>query len=193
MYYSEKEILGLASRKCYAAAADQIESRERGLWQQEQQNKKIHIRNYYDMKHHHQHQQNNRNDSGVRGSTIITADAYAAAAAHRTNNNNPPVRLLQWDDEIENCWREIYDENIIYNKIRRIVKEYQNIIGKGKPPSQGKKPITMTHQQRGTTIFQNQDGSRVPSTKKPRLNTDGGTAIVTDTNSGNVLIYSAIM
>jgi hypothetical protein len=81
------------------------------------------------MKHHHQHQQNNRNDSGVRGSTIITADAYAAAAAHRTNNNNPPVRLLQWDDEIENCWREIYDENIIYNKIRRIVKEYQNIVG----------------------------------------------------------------
>jgi len=122
-----------------------------------------------DMKH--QHQQSNRK----------------AAAAHRTNHNNPPVRLLQWDDEIGNCWREIDDENIIYNKIRRIVKEYQNIVGKGKSPSQRKNPITIIHQHGGTFIFQNQDGSRVPSTKKPRLNNKGGTAIVTATTTGVII------
>jgi hypothetical protein len=74
--------------------------------------------------------------------------------------NNPPIRLLDWDDQNGNCWREISDEDAIYNKIRHIVKEMQNIVSEersGQP-----KTKRMIEQFGGTSIFQHRDSGKFP-------------------------------
>lgn len=74
--------------------------------------------------------------------------------------NNPPIRLLDWDDQNGNCWREINNEDAIYNKIRHIVKEMQNIVSEersGQP-----KTKRMIEQDGGTSIFQHQDIGTFP-------------------------------
>jgi hypothetical protein len=110
-------------------------------------------------------------DNAIANKNNLNTNNNERHAAHRTNSNNPPIRFLEWDDAIGNCWREINDKKTIYNKIRRIVNEYQSIARGGK--STQRKTPTMINQRGGTSIFQYQDGSLGPSTKKPRLNKDG--------------------
>jgi len=92
--------------------------------------------------------------------------------------NSPPIRLLIWDDtNVGNCWREIVDDDAVYQKIRHIVKDLQNIVQEEN--STRCKIQTMINQSGGTSIFQSQDGgtnlpfgfaSSSRSTKKQRLN-----------------------
>ena len=71
---------------------------------------------------------------------------------------NPPIRLLEWDDVNANCWKEIHNDDAIYNKIRHVVKEFQSMV-KQETKTAKRKTQTMLNQGGGTSIFQFQDSS----------------------------------
>eukprot|EP00531_Pseudo-nitzschia_arenysensis_P003794 CAMPEP_0116149924 /NCGR_PEP_ID=MMETSP0329-20121206/19245_1 /TAXON_ID=697910 /ORGANISM="Pseudo-nitzschia arenysensis, Strain B593" /LENGTH=511 /DNA_ID=CAMNT_0003646347 /DNA_START=191 /DNA_END=1726 /DNA_ORIENTATION=- len=71
--------------------------------------------------------------------------------------NNPPIRLLEWNDVNGYFWREIHDYDLIYNKIRHVVKEFQSIVKEEKGAKRKKQ--AMLNQGGGTSLFQYQDGS----------------------------------
>lgn len=73
-------------------------------------------------------------------------------------SKNPPVRLLEWDDVNANCWKELHDDDAIYNKIRHVVKESQSIVEEENKMTK-RKTQTMLNQGGGTSIFQFQGGS----------------------------------
>ena len=75
-----------------------------------------------------------------------------------THQQNPPIRLLIWDELNKDAWKEIDDEDLLYNKMRHVVKHFQKVVEQQKTIHSKAEGEKIINQGAVTSIFLSQDG-----------------------------------